>query len=147
MNLDFQTAQNLCKKYGIDVVATEFAQSESSAKRAAERVGFPCVMKLNSAENKTDIGGIIKGIENHYQAELAFEKLKKKKGFNGVIVQKQLEGKEIIIGGKQDPQFGPVVLFGLGGIFVEIMGGVSLKIAPVTHAEAKQMLKSIKGAN
>jgi acetyl-CoA synthetase (ADP-forming) len=65
--------------------------------------------------------------------------------FNGVLLQKELEGKEIIIGGKQDPQFGAVVLFGLGGIFVELMKDVSLKIAPVTHSEANKMLKSIKG--
>ena len=145
MYLDFKTSQNLSKKYGIDVVETYFADSENSAKKATGRTGFPCVMKLNSAEHKTDIGGIITNIENHHQAELAFHKLKRKRNFNGVIVQKQLEGKEIIIGGKQDLQFGPVVLFGIGGVFVEIMKDFSLKIAPVTKKEAEYMIKSIQG--
>jgi len=150
MYLDFLGAQNLLQKHGIDVVYTEIADSESSAKKAAGRIGFPCLMKLNSAEHKTDIGGIIKNIENHNQTVDAFSTLKKRSkkakiDFNGVLLQKELEGKEIIIGGKQDPQFGAVVLFGLGGIFVELMKDVSLKIAPVTHSEAHKMLKSIKG--
>jgi len=150
MYLDFQAAKNLFEKYKIDVVDTEVAHSEASAKKAAERIGFPALMKLNSAMHKTEIGGIVTEIENHTQAANAFALLKKRAEkahveFDGVLVQKQLQGKEIIIGGKQDLQFGPVILFGLGGIFVELMGDVSLKIAPVTKKQAERMLKSIKG--
>lgn len=152
--LDFEQARALLVKYGIDVAYSELAETESQAVKIANKIGFPIVMKIDSPDivHKTDAGCVIININSIAQIHSVFQTLyknakkhKKNARINGVVVQKQMFGEEIIIGSKQDPQFGPTILFGLGGIFVEVMKDVSLRIAPLDRKEALKMIKEIKG--
>jgi len=108
-------------------------------------------MKLLSPAliHKTDAGAVVVGVKSHDQVRHTFHKLStipRMQGipFEGILVQETLSGHEIIIGGKQDLQFGPVVLFGLGGIFVQILKDTSLRVAPIGEREAEEMIKEIK---
>jgi acetyltransferase len=95
------------------------------------------------------VGGVILNIEDLRKAEEAFEKIEKLKGkkSSDTLVQKMiLGGKEVILGGKRDPSFGPVILFGLGGIYVEVLQDVSLRVAPINRSEAMEMILGLKAA-
>lgn len=145
--LGFLKAKNLVQKYGIKFAAGSAAGNEKELANAVKRTGFPLVMKVLSPRitHKTDAGGVKTGIESLQEARKAFKAMKKLKGFEAVYVQRQLKGKEIIIGGKTDSQFGPAVLFGLGGIFVEVFKDFSLRVCPITLKDADEMVKEIKG--
>ena len=82
---------------------------------------------------------------NNWEAEAAFKQLSRIPGFKGAYLQKMLSGTEIIMGGKRDAQFGPVVLFGLGGIYVELLKDVSMRVCPITSNDAEEMIREIKG--
>ncbi len=117
-----------------------------------DSLGYPVVMKLVSPDvvHKSDVGGVVMNIHNKEEAVKAFEafsKLCKNKGFKfeGAMIQKQLNGNYVIVGLKKDPQFGPVVMFGSGGIFVEIMKDVVFRVCPVTEEDAMEMIHEIKG--
>ncbi len=151
MQLSFEEAEQLLKRYGIKVVETRKAIAKSQAVKAAQKIGYPVVLKIDSPDiiHKTDVGGVKTNLFTPGMVADAYDELMKKalritNNISGVIVQKQLKGHEIIIGGKQDLQFGPVVLFGLGGIFVEILEDISLRIAPLTKKEALRMIKETK---
>ncbi len=119
----------------------------------ARRIGYPVVMKVESPDiaHKTDVGGVavdIKGDEEvaqQYQLIISRSRGKMPNArVDGVSVQKMLKGREVIVGMVRDEQFGPVVTFGLGGIFVEIMKDVAQLVAPFGRAEAAQLVRSIK---
>ena len=146
--LDFEQARALIAKYGVDIAYSELAETESQAVKIANKIGFPIVMKIDSPDiiHKTDAGCVVINVNSIAQIHSVFQtlqknakKYKRNARINGVIVQKQAFGEEIIIGSKQDPQFGPTILFGLGGIFVEVMEDVSLRVAPVDRKEAKRI--------
>ncbi len=147
MLLNINESEQLIKKHGIEFAKAIPAKNEKELKKAMEKIGFPLVMKIISSKivHKTDTGGVITDITDKEHSIQAFKKMKKLKGFDGVLIQEMLEGHEIIIGGKQDPQFGPTILFGMGGIFVELYKDVSLRICPITRKDAKEMIKEIKG--
>ena len=90
--------------------------------------------------------GVITGIKTNAELVDAYNNIRKNAGkkFNGVLAQEQVNGTEVIIGGKTDPQFGPVILFGIGGVFTEIFKDYSLKLPPITPKKAGSMLKEIK---
>ena len=147
--LDFSEAEKILRKYRIKTPNSVMVKKREEAAKAAKKLGFPVVMKINSPDivHKTEKKAVITGIADEAGAEKAFDEIKKRAGkarFRGILVQQQVGGKEVIIGGKTDAQFGPVVLFGMGGIFVEIMKDVSLRIAPVDKSEALEMIKEIK---
>jgi len=137
----------LSKKYGINFVKSAFANTEADVINACHKTGFPVAIKLISLKHshKTDVGGVVLKVETQTDALKAFLKLKKISSFQGVLVQKMISGTEIIIGGKLDENFGPTILFGLGGIFVETFKDYSLRICPITKRDAKEMINSIKG--
>lgn len=148
--LDFSDAEKLLKKYRIKTPDSGIAKKPAEAVKIAKKIGYPVVMKIISPDiiHKTEKKAVVLGLSDDKAVERAFDEIRKRAGkaaFKGMLVQRQAYGREVIIGGKRDPQFGAVVLFGLGGIFVEIMKDVSLRIAPIDKKEAMEMIKEVKG--
>jgi len=126
----------LLKKYGVPYADWKIAKNNAYAVKAAAKLGFPVAMKIVSKKlvHKSDAGGVKINISNEEETANAFDELmhaakKIKIKPEGILIQKMEKGIEIIIGMKKDPQFGPVVVFGLGGVFVEVMKDVSMRIA------------------
>jgi len=149
MILKFEEATKLLKKYKIPIIETRKIKKLEEVLNIGNKWGFPLVLKLDSKRilHKTDIGGVITNIQNKKELEEAWQKIKKAatKYKSDIIVQPYIKGKEVIIGAKRDPVFGGVVMFGLGGIFVELFKDVSFRIAPISKKEAKKMIGEIKG--
>ena len=145
--LDVFKSQNLLKKYGIPVAKSDLCRNESSLESALKTSRFPLAMKVVSPSivHKTEAQGVKLDISSALEAKKAFNQLKKLKGFEGALIQEMLSGTEIIIGGKRDATFGPTVLFGLGGVFVEVMKDVSLRVCPISSRDATEMISEIKG--
>ncbi|MBS3057099.1 MAG: acetate--CoA ligase family protein [Candidatus Diapherotrites archaeon] len=145
--LDLLESKALLERYGIKFAKGEFVKKEGELEKACKKIGFPLAMKIYSPKisHKTDIGGIKLNIQTLEEAKKAFSQLKRIPGFKGAYLQKMLSGTEIIMGGKRDAQFGPVVLFGLGGIYVELLKDVSMRVAPISAKDAEEMIKEIKG--
>ncbi|MGZ8897150.1 MAG: acetate--CoA ligase family protein, partial [Halobacteriota archaeon] len=127
--------------------------SRENVIRAAREIGYPVVLKVNSTDisHKTDVGGVITGISTDKAANNAFDQIYANINkrmpqalIEGVAVQEMVQGVEVIIGVTRDPQFGPFVTFGLGGVYVEVLRDVSHRLAPITLAEAKKMISEIK---
>jgi acyl-CoA synthetase (NDP forming) len=139
----------------IPVVETKLAISKTEAVELAKKMGFPVVMKIVSPDvvHKSDAGGVKLNIQNATQAGKAYSEILAgiKKHFPkakivGVTVQKMAkQGIEVIIGMTKDAQFGPVIMFGLGGILVEVLKDVSFRIVPMTKRDAGEMITEIKG--
>ncbi len=140
--------------YGFHVPDGGLASSSEEAREIAERIGFPVAMKIVSPDiiHKSDLGGVFLNVANGEAADDSYElmnlKIRKKSPearIEGVYVENMIsKGLEVIIGMTRDPQFGPMLMFGLGGIFVEVMKDVTFHLAPITEQEAIQMLKSTK---
>ncbi|PIU47163.1 acetyl-CoA synthetase [bacterium (Candidatus Gribaldobacteria) CG07_land_8_20_14_0_80_33_18] len=145
--LNFQQTKKLLLKYKIPIYQTEIFNSEKKAEKFVKKIGYPVVLKIFSLTilHKTDMGGVKMNIKNNKELKKAFFDLIKIKRIEGILVQKMGAGKEIVLGMKRDFQFGPVLMFGLGGIFVEALKDVSFRICPVSKKEAIKMIKEIKG--
>ncbi|MCS7244549.1 MAG: acetate--CoA ligase family protein [candidate division WOR-3 bacterium] len=135
--------------YGFNVVNFGVANSINQANSIAREIGFPVVLKVLSSEivHKFDIGGIKLNIRNEKELEIAFSEMLEK--FNdkidGIIVQKMIsKGYEVIVGAKRDKKFGPIVLFGLGGIYVEVFKDISFRLAPIREYSAHRMIQETK---
>jgi len=149
MLLEFEKTQDLLKRYNIFFAQSELVKNKSEALLAAQKIGYPLVLKIFSEQilHKTDVGGVFINIKNQQVFEKMFDNLYQKFGQNKDIkflVQKFIPGIYIMLGAKIDPTFGPVVLFGLGGIFVEVLKDVSFRLAPISLKDAKEMIKEIK---
>lgn len=135
---------------GISVPDYSFVKSKSEAMTEADKLGYPLVMKVVSPQiiHKSDVGGVILPINSADEAGAAFDKLEKVgegKDFRGVIMVPMLKnGREVIFGLTKDPQFGPVVAFGMGGVYTEVLKDISLRIAPITEETAMEMIKELK---
>jgi len=139
----------LIKKYGIPSPIAREVKTKQEAVDAAKQIGYPVVLKIHSPTilHKTDVGGVKLCIQNELQLREAFEQMQKKipaKDILGFVVQKFYEGHYALIGMKRDSQFGPVIAFGMGGIFVEIMKDVSFRVAPISEKDAEEMMKEVK---
>jgi len=145
--LNFDDTKNLLLKYDIPFVQTNLVKNESEAVLSAEKIGYPVSLKIFGSQifHRVDIGGVKTGIRNRDETKEAFSSLSKINGIDGILVQKMSQGQEIFIGMKRDSQFGPVLMFGLGGIFVEVLKDISFRICPVSEKEALSMVKEIKG--
>lgn len=149
------TGNALLECYGFTVLPTRLAASEDEADSIAAEIGFPVVMKIVSEQilHKTDAGGVAIGLQNAEEVRTAFRAiLEKARQFNpdaeidGVLVQKMAPaGEEIILGSKRYDVFGPLLMFGIGGIFVEVFQDVEFRLAPIGRNEARRMIRSIKG--
>ena len=148
-------AKQLLKEAGIAVVETRLATSKEKAMALSEKLGFPVVMKIASVDvvHKSDAGGVKLGLKTTAQVGKAYDEIMKsiKKAFpqariQGVSVQTMAkQGAEVIIGMSKDAQFGPVLMFGLGGVLVEILKDVSFRIVPLQPRDASEMIRDIKG--
>jgi acetate---CoA ligase (ADP-forming) len=152
--LDEVQCKDLLKKAGIKIVDTMLATTKKEAVDIANKLGFPLAMKVVSPEvtHKTEAGGVKLGIINSKQAGEAFDEILrtvKQKVPNAVIggvsVQKMARpGLELVIGMTRDPQFGPMIMFGAGGIFVEVMKDVAFRFVPLTREDARELIRDIK---
>ena len=149
-------SKDLLGCYGIPTVITKIAKTEAAAAKVAKEIGFPIVLKLYSETitHKTDVGGVQLNLKDEADVRKAFNDIKtavtEKKGaehFQGVTVQKMIklaDGYEIILGSSIDPQFGPVLLFGMGGQLVEIFKDKSLSLPPLNTTLARRMMERTK---
>lgn len=144
--LTLEESFKLLKKYCIPTAKGEFCKNQKQLAKATKLLKFPLALKIVSQKisHKTDAGGVKLNICDEKNALKAFAQLQKLPGFKGAFVQEMLSGRQIIIGGKYDEQFGPTILFGLGGIFVEILKDASIRICPITRQDAKEMYSEIK---
>ncbi|MEQ9716281.1 MAG: acetate--CoA ligase family protein [Candidatus Asgardarchaeum sp.] len=154
-NLTEVEAYELLSKHGIPVPKYSVVSSEEEALKIAKRIGFPLVMKIVSPDiiHKTDIGGIKMNIINPPQVKEIYKNIicnvrknKPEARISGILLYKQApEGVEVIVGMVRDPQFGPTVMFGLGGIFTEILKDVAFRVCPVERIDIEEMLTEIEG--
>ncbi|MEO0294800.1 MAG: acetate--CoA ligase family protein, partial [candidate division WOR-3 bacterium] len=141
------------ERAGFEVLPWERASNEEDLIKKIKKIGFPCVLKIASGEvvHKMDEGGVILDIKDEKELLNAYRKMKesfkrKIKNYEKAIIQKMVKGdfKEIILGLKKDERFGHILLFGLGGIFVEVFKDVTFRLSPVSVEEADDMIREIK---
>ena len=147
-------AKTVCKEYGIPITALKVAKTAEEAAEFSEEIGYPTVLKIVSPDvlHKFDVGGVILNINSREEARNAYNKIlenvKKHKPdakINGILVQEMAPcSTEVIVGSIKDSQFGPTLMFGFGGIFVEVMKDVSFRIAPITEEDAQEMITEVK---
>jgi len=147
-------SKQIMKILGITTTDFQVATNISEAKMMARKIGFPVVMKIVSPEviHKTDAGGVKLNLNSDREVEAAFDEITRnarnyfaKADIRGVLIEKMVNpSTEIIIGVTRDPTFGPAIMFGLGGIFVELLKDVSFRITPITKTDAKEMINEIK---
>ena len=148
-------SKEFLKDAGIPVVEAKLARTKKEAISLSKGMGFPVVLKVMSPDvtHKSDSGGVRLGLSNMAQVGKAYGEIRKavkqhypKAKIAGISVQKMARpGVEVIIGMTKDAQFGPVLMFGLGGILVEVLKDVSFRIVPLTKRDAREMIKEIKG--
>jgi acetate---CoA ligase (ADP-forming) subunit beta len=148
-------SKDLLVQEGIPIIPTRLAKTKSEAIQLSKQFGFPVALKIVSPDftHKSDAGGVKLGLNNSTQVGHAYGAIKTSiKQYNpkaviqGVSVQKMAQpGIEIIIGMTKDDQFGPVLMFGLGGILVEVLKDVSFRLIPLTKRDAREMIREIKG--
>jgi acetyltransferase len=149
-------AKQVFSAYGLLVTSTKLAKTEDEAVRLAKEVGYPVVMKIVSPEilHKSDAGGVKVNVKDDAAVREAFATIMKNaKAYNananihGIAVQEMAPwGTEVILGSTTDPTFGPTIMFGLGGIFVEVLKDVTFRVTPVSEEQAFEMLGEIRGA-
>jgi acetyltransferase len=148
--------KQLLALYGIPVTRERVVTSAAEAARAAQEIGFPVAMKIVSPQitHKTEAGGVALNVVQADEARVAFERImhnarqyNAQAELQGVSVQEMVQGgRETIVGMTSDPQFGPGIVFGLGGIFVEVLHDTVLRVPPLDADEARQMIDALKGA-
>ena len=147
-------AKTVCVEYGIPVTKFKVSKNEAEAVKFAEEIGYPAVLKIVSPDiiHKSDVGGVIVGLKNAQEVRNAYKQIlknvKKHKAdakIVGILVQEMAPpSTEVIVGAIKDPQFGPALMFGLGGIFVEVLKDVTFRVAPITVDEAREMITEVK---
>jgi len=154
VNLLETEAKAICADYRMPIPPFELAKSAEQASSVAQKLGYPIVLKIVSQDilHKTEAGGVLLGIQNPVDVRNGFSRIvdnarryNSNAKLEGVLVQRMAPpGREIIIGGLVDPQFGQTLMFGLGGVFVEILRDVTLRIAPIVKQDAQEMIREIK---
>jgi acyl-CoA synthetase (NDP forming) len=153
--LSYGETDTVLRDYGIVLAPSVMAQSASEAAQAAEKLGYPCVLKVASVDipHKTEFGALRLGLDNRAAVEKAHDEMlanvrmkKPDAKIEGVLVQKQINGVECLLGISRDEQLGPTLVMGLGGVFVEILADVQIRIPAISAAEARRALESLKGA-
>ena len=148
-------AKSLLAAAGVPVTETRLARTAAEAVAAAEALGYPAVLKIVSPDiaHKSDVGGVVLGLPNATAVRRARREMLARVGeaaprarIEGVSVQRMATpGTEVIVGATTDPQFGPVMMFGLGGVFVEVLKDVAFRIVPLEARDAAQMVREIRG--
>jgi 4-hydroxybutyryl-CoA synthetase (ADP-forming) len=153
-NLLEEEGQEVLRAYGFPLPKSSLAKTENDAVKIAKKIGYPVVMKIASPQiiHKSDAGGVKVNLTNDQDLKSAFKeivanakKYNKKAEIKGVLIVEMVKGgKEMIIGSKLESGMGPVIMLGMGGIYVEVLKDVTFKLAPVTDKEADDMISSIK---
>ncbi len=148
-------SKQVLEEAGIPTTKARLARTAEEATQAAAEIGFPVALKIVSPDitHKSDVGGVKLNLSSTEEVEVAFEEVirsakaaQPEARLEGVAVQTMARpGTEVIIGMSKDPQFGPVLMFGLGGILVEILKDVSFRIVPLERRDAREMVREIKG--
>ena len=141
-------AKELLQSYRLQTTRFVWARSEGEAKKGGEAVGYPVVAKIVSADvvHKSDVDGIRIGLGSAEELIDAYRSMSGLKGFDGILIDEMVVGTELIIGAKNDLQFGPVVLIGIGGTSVEIYRDVAIRMAPMSAETALEAVTSLQGA-
>jgi len=147
-------SKQLMKEIGVTTTDFQVAKNDKEAIQVAKKIGFPVVMKILSPQiiHKTDAGGVRLNIKSEEETREAFDEIvacaknyDSKAEIRGVLIEKMVKpSTEIIVGVTRDPTFGPAIMFGLGGIFVELLKDVSFRIAPINKDDALEMIHEIK---
>ncbi|MHB1296483.1 MAG: acetate--CoA ligase alpha subunit [Anaerolineae bacterium] len=147
-------AQAVLQAYGITIPRSTVSATKEEAVAFCQKIGYPVVMKIASPDilHKSDVGGIIVGVKSDDEARKSFDLLIERAKAHkpdatiwGAQIQEMVTGaREVIIGMNRDPQFGPLVMFGLGGIYVEVLKDVTFRVAPMSRLHAKQMVEAIR---
>ena len=147
-------AKTVCMEYDIPVTKFKVAKNEAEAVKFSKELGYPVVLKVVSPDviHKSDVGGVIVNLKTTEDVKNAYKQIlenvkkhKPKAKIVGVLIQEMAPSStEVIVGAIKDPQFGPALMFGLGGIFVEVLKDVTFRVAPVTEDEAREMITEVK---
>ncbi len=148
-------SKELLHEAGIPVAMAHLAKKAKKAVEIADELGYPVVMKIVSTgiSHKSDVGGVVVGLRDAKAVRKAYKEMLERVAeaapnakIDGVAIQSMAkQGTEIIVGSTTDPQFGPVLMFGLGGVFVEVLKDVAFRVVPLEERDAKQMVREIKG--
>ena len=148
-------SKELLHEAGIPVAMAHLAKKAKRAVEIADELGYPVVMKIVSTDisHKSDVGGVVVGLRDAKAVRQAYKEMLERVAeaapnakIDGVAIQSMAkQGTEIIVGSTTDPQFGPVLMFGLGGVFVEVLKDVAFRVVPLEERDAKQMVQEIKG--
>jgi acyl-CoA synthetase (NDP forming) len=153
--LSAEEIRALLRAAGLPQVPEEVCVTAGAAAQQAKRLGFPVAVKLASTTltHKTDVGGVMLGLQSEEEVRRAFAEFGRRldeKGLReqmeGVTVQPMVtDGVEVIVGMSQDPSFGPVLMFGLGGVFVEVLRDVAFRVCPLTDRDARELIRDVRG--
>ncbi|MGH7874401.1 MAG: acetate--CoA ligase family protein, partial [Candidatus Binatia bacterium] len=147
--------KEILAQYGIPTTREALATSEEEAARLAQEFNYPVVLKVESAEitHKTEAGGVKLDIQNETELRRGYREILAKVAaydakaqVNGILIQEMMSGgKDVIVGMTRDGQFGPVIVVGLGGIFVDVIQDIAMRVAPLTMSDARDMIGELKG--
>jgi acetyltransferase len=156
-HLTMDEARAVLAAYGVRFAASKLVKDRDGLAAACREVGFPLVMKIVSSDivHKTEIGGVVTGVRNAQEALVAFDAIQHRAAairpaprVDGVLVQEmKTGGREMILGVTTDPSFGPLMMAGLGGIYVEVLHDVSFRVHPITDRDADEMIDALRGAS
>jgi len=146
--LEGEKLNELLRSRGISLPQQALVGTAADAAAKAKEIGFPVALKLIAAEvvHKTESGAVVLGLKSAEEVQAEGQKLlSKTHGKGSLLVQEMVQGTEVLIGARTDPQFGPFLMVGLGGIFVEVLKDVSIRLLPIDEREAREMLKELRG--
>jgi succinyl-CoA synthetase beta subunit len=148
-----ENGEKILEAYGIETALTDTAESPEEAVRKASKIGYPVALKIDSPDisHKSDVNGVKTDLRNREDVQQAFREMMEdsytvENTVEGVKIQEQIEGLEVALGMKRDPQFGPMIMVGLGGIYVEALQDISFGIAPVSEEEAEEMIEELQAS-
>jgi len=153
-SLLYTESKELLELWGIPTAPCKVARNKEEALRAARSIGFPVVMKVFSPDviHKTDAGGVFTDLRGEGDVVSAYESIENNMEkvaspvrMEGVVIEKMCSGVEVIVGVTRDPQFGHVILFGMGGTFVELFKDASFRVIPIEPPDAQEMIEEVKG--
>jgi acyl-CoA synthetase (NDP forming) len=148
-----EETKKILERYGIPTPKSILTKIEDQAVFFSKKIGFPVVLKIDSEDiiHKTEAKAVITNVRSEEEVSKSYKKILEntkaynpKAKINGVVVQEYVQGYETIVGGKVDEQFGPIVLFGAGGIFTELLKDVAIRICPIEREDAEEMVNEIK---
>lgn len=152
--LGYEASRKVLGHLGIRLNETKLATSIEEAQKFAQEIGFPVVLKLVSKEvvHKTEVGGVRTHINTVEEVKTVYESMVQRAleaypnaKIDGIMVEEQVSGSELFVGTTRDPHFGPMIAFGMGGIYVEVYKDISFRLIPISKQDAREMIEEIRG--